>query len=121
MTGPALLDLGEIQNTLSIAKAVIARSDLVITNDTGARHLAVGLNRPVVTIFGSTDPQRTTLDYPAECIIRADVYCSPCQRRICPQPAGPNYHVCMQSITPDNVAEQAVAMMDEFAWQERGE
>jgi heptosyltransferase-1 len=39
-------------------KAVIAKSDLVIGNDTGPTHIAWGLNVPSITIFGPTPINR---------------------------------------------------------------
>ena len=42
--------------TLSELAALIHRSTISITNDSGPMHLAVALNRPVVSIFGPTDP-----------------------------------------------------------------
>ena len=39
-------------------KAVIARSDLLIGNDTGPTHMAWALNKPSITIFGPTPVSR---------------------------------------------------------------
>jgi heptosyltransferase-1 len=39
-------------------KAVIANSDLMIGNDTGPTHMAWGLNRPSITLFGPTPVSR---------------------------------------------------------------
>jgi heptosyltransferase I len=39
-------------------KAVIAKSDLLIGNDTGPTHIAWGLNKPSITIFGPTPTSR---------------------------------------------------------------
>lgn len=39
-------------------KAVIARTDLLIGNDTGPTHMAWGLNRPSITLFGPTPVTR---------------------------------------------------------------
>ena len=43
---------------LNSLKALIARADLVIGNDTGPTHMAWGLNRPSITIFGPTPVSR---------------------------------------------------------------
>ncbi|MDD5125142.1 lipopolysaccharide heptosyltransferase I [Methylovulum sp.] len=43
---------------LNDLKALIARADLVIGNDTGPTHMAWGLNRPSITIFGPTPLSR---------------------------------------------------------------
>lgn len=43
---------------LNSLKALIARADLVIGNDTGPTHMAWALNRPSITIFGPTPVSR---------------------------------------------------------------
>lgn len=44
--------------SLNDLKAAIARADLVIGNDTGPTHMAWGLNRPSITLFGPTPVSR---------------------------------------------------------------
>ena len=36
--------------------AVIERADIVIANDSAPMHMAVGFDRPLVALFGPTDP-----------------------------------------------------------------
>lgn len=43
---------------LNSLKALIAHADLVIGNDTGPTHMAWGLNRPSITLFGPTPVSR---------------------------------------------------------------
>jgi len=43
---------------LNVLKAVIAKSDLLIGNDTGPTHMAWGFNIPSITIFGPTPVNR---------------------------------------------------------------
>lgn len=43
---------------LNTLKALIARVDLVIGNDTGPTHMAWGLNKPSITLFGPTPVSR---------------------------------------------------------------
>jgi heptosyltransferase-1 len=43
---------------LNSLKALIAKADLLIGNDTGPTHMAWGLNRPSITIFGPTPVSR---------------------------------------------------------------
>lgn len=47
--------------TLGSLKGVIARAAVLVTNDTGPRHIAAALGRPCVTLFGPTDPRWTSL------------------------------------------------------------
>lgn len=50
-------------------KAVCRRIDLVVANDTGARHVAAAMGTPVISLFGPTDPEWTRLDLPHETVI----------------------------------------------------
>jgi ADP-heptose:LPS heptosyltransferase len=55
---PGTVDLGG-RTDLSTLVALVARSDVVISNDTGPAHLAYALRTPSVTLFGpSTDVER---------------------------------------------------------------
>ena len=60
--------------TLGGLKAVIADASVVITNDTGPRHIAAALGTPVVTLFGPTDPRWTLIDFAHEKRLVADPF-----------------------------------------------
>ncbi len=45
------------QTTVGQMMALISRSRLVVCNDSAPLHVAVGFDRPIVTIFGPTNPQ----------------------------------------------------------------
>jgi len=112
MKNPPLIDFAGRDNTVSLLKSLLRRCDLLITNDTGARHVAAAFGIAVVSIFGSTDPRWTEIYYSRERIVRADVPCSPCQRKLCPLPAGPTYHQCMTAVAPQMVLEAAQELLD---------
>lgn len=103
MSHPPVVNLADRDNSLGLLKGLASRCELVVTNDTGARHIAAACGAGVVTIFGSTDPSWTTLNYPRERIVRTEVACAPCQEKFCPHPTGPEHHVCMTSIPVDAV------------------
>jgi len=92
------LDLGEL-------KALIARAQLVLSNDTGPRHIAVALGRPVVVVMGPTDPRHTARHLEHQRVLREDVACAPCHRKVCPTD-----HRCMTRLSP----ERAVAAAEEL-------
>jgi len=48
------------KGNLEKLKAIIQGADLVIGGDTGPTHMAWGLNRPSITIFGNTPEYRNT-------------------------------------------------------------
>jgi heptosyltransferase-2 len=107
------LNLARVPNSLGLLKALVRRSNLVITNDTGPRHFAAAFGVPVVTVFGATDPGWTTIYYPRERIVRVEVPCGPCQRRTCPLPEGPRHHQCMLKIPPEMVLAAAEELLSE--------
>ncbi len=77
--------------------ALLARAQRLLTADSGPRHLAVALGRPVVCAFGPTDP-RHTADHTAHTLtLRREVPCGPCHRERCPRPA-PDRHACWHAI-----------------------
>jgi heptosyltransferase-2 len=77
---------------------LIKNASLVIANDTGPRHIAVAFDTPVVVIMGPTDPRYTNGNLGKTAIIRKDLPCSPCHKKVCPLD-----HQCMKMITPDEV------------------
>ncbi|HWB21018.1 MAG TPA: lipopolysaccharide heptosyltransferase II, partial [Phycisphaerales bacterium] len=55
--------------SLSDLKPILQSASLLVTNDTGPRHIALALSTPVVTLFGPTDHRWTTTYSPRERII----------------------------------------------------
>ncbi len=60
--------------------AVLERLDLFITGDTGPMHLAAAVGTPLVALFGPSDPARWGPLSNSARIVRADLWCSPCNR-----------------------------------------
>ncbi len=67
-------DLASHGVRLGALKGVIAEARLMITNDTGPRHVAAALGTPTVSLFGPTDPRWTTIDSPCEKILVAEPF-----------------------------------------------
>ena len=61
-----LISLGDTPLPLGPLKGLFARADLVITNDTGPRHIAAALGRPIVSLFGPNNPEWTRTGYAKE-------------------------------------------------------
>lgn len=79
--------------------ALLARARRLLTADSGPRHLAVALGRPVVCAFGPTDPRHTADHTRETTAIRHGVPCGPCHRERCPLDE-PRRHVCWHGIPP---------------------
>ena len=69
-----ILNLAQRGLSLGSLKAVIKRAELLITNDTGPRHLAAALGTPTVVLFGPTDHRWTTLPHAREHLLLAEPF-----------------------------------------------
>jgi len=100
MAGECLNLVGE--TSVREMMAVISRSVLMVTNDSGPMHVAAALQVPIVAIFGPTD-HTTTYPWSEQYqVVRAEVDCAPCLKRTCPTD-----HRCMLSVTSDDVVKAA--------------
>jgi len=82
----------------------IRLSDLLITNDTGPMHAAAALGKPLVALFGPTEPRRTGPYGQLENVLRVPLPCSPCRKPYCTW-SKPNE--CLTAISPETVFEFA--------------
>jgi heptosyltransferase-2 len=97
---PLLPEPGELD--LDVLKPLVRRCALLVTNDTGTRHYAVAFDVPVVCIMGSTSPRYTDVNLEKQIVVRVDVDCGPCQKKVCTTD-----HRCMTRITPEMVLHAA--------------
>lgn len=89
----AMLNLAG-RTQLDEAFALIARAGAVVANDSGLLHIASSLNRPVIALYGPTDPDHAPpfSDIAQALTLRID--CSPCRQRECPL----GHHDCMEKM-----------------------
>ena len=90
------------QTTLAEFMTVLAGCGIVVSNDSGAMHLASALGVRTVAIFGSTEPALTGPLGPRTAVLRHHVPCSPCFLRECPID-----FACMIRIAPAQVLAAA--------------
>lgn len=67
-----VVELPRLGITLGALKALIRRCRIMVTNDTGPRHIAAAFGVPVVTLFGPTDHRWTTIPFEDEIEILSD-------------------------------------------------
>jgi len=91
--------------TLGELAALIRRSTMVVTNDSGPMHLAVALDRPVVSIFGPTDPLWIGPYQRTNAVLQAALPCSPCYLRRLDRCL--HDHACMRQVSPLAVIARA--------------
>ena len=65
---------------LRTAAGVLAHCRAVVTNDSGAMHLAAAIGLPVTAVFGPTD-ERVTGPAGSHAVLTAPVFCRPCRLR----------------------------------------
>jgi heptosyltransferase II len=81
------------------SKAVIRRMQLMVSTDSGPRHLAAALGVPTITLFGPIDPAWSTNYQPGGVKLRLDLPCAPCGKRVCPL----QHQQCMRNLSADMV------------------
>ncbi|MCU7828344.1 MAG: lipopolysaccharide heptosyltransferase II [Candidatus Thiodiazotropha sp. (ex Myrtea sp. 'scaly one' KF741663)] len=72
------------QTSLEQAVALLSLADAVVSNDSGLMHVAAALQRPLIAVYGSTDPGFTPPLNSNASIVRLGLECSPCFKRECP-------------------------------------
>ncbi len=99
-----LIDFSGKTDLASLA-AVLGLARAVVSNDSGAMHLAGAVGARVIAVFGATNetrtsPLRAAEDAPRPAIITHPVFCRPCMLRECPID-----HRCMRGISARTVFE----------------
>ncbi|MGD9849844.1 MAG: glycosyltransferase family 9 protein [Nitrospirales bacterium] len=88
------------KTTVGELLAILNHCHLMITNDTGPMHMAVGVQTPVVNVsVGHVDFRETGPYGPGHWVIQPDISCGPCGFDVvCP------HHACKEHIEPQHVA-----------------
>lgn len=103
--GKAALNLAG-KTTLDEAVEILSLATAVVSNDSGLMHVATALERPVIALFGSSDPHHTPPLGRQTHVISLGLPCAPCFRRTCPE----KHLNCLTGIT----VEQVLAQLDGY-------
>jgi heptosyltransferase-2 len=79
---------------IELGKKLARRGKLVVVGDTGPMHVADAVGTPMVAIFGPTDWIVTPPFGKIHTIVRHEIECSPCLKRVCPL----GHHECMKKV-----------------------
>ncbi len=89
--------------SLEGAHSLLLRTQLLLTGDTGIKHLALASNVKIVELsLGSSDLYRTGAYAPDSLILRAQTECGPCPHS---SPCSQVEHTCGSQLKPEVVAE----------------
>jgi heptosyltransferase-2 len=96
------VDLSGKTDLMTLA-SLMSLSRAVVSNDSGAMHLAAAAGAKVVAVFGATNETRTSPlpagpDAPQPAILTHSVFCRPCMLRECPID-----HRCMRGVSARQV------------------
>lgn len=118
--GPEIAELGNRiagatnlcgKTSLMQVAALFEAASLVIANDSGPMHIATAMNRPLVTVFGPTNPVRTGPYRRMETVVRANLDCMPCYKRNCTR----HQHRCLLELGIAPVLAAAQQQLEAYA------
>ena len=100
----------DLTGKLSLPETVewLRWSELLVTNDTGPMHLAAALGKPVVALFGPTDPRRTGPYGQIEHALQLPLPCAPCLKDVCRHQVPLE---CLRALSPAVVGERVRARL----------
>ena len=106
-----VVDLVVQQDLVGLA-ALCERLTVLITGDTGPMHLAAAVGTPIVAIFGPSDPRRYAPLATKARVVRAELWCSPCNRiRLPPTRCRDRQPDCLASVDADDVCRAAEELL----------
>jgi ADP-heptose:LPS heptosyltransferase len=93
--------------------ALLEKSSLLITNDSGLLHWAVAVNTPTISFFGPETPQLYgPPPEPRHRVFYSRRYCSPCMTTTHAKFSECRDNACLKDIGPDEVFEAVVGFLE---------
>ena len=81
--------------------ALLERSEVCLTCDSGPMHIAAAVGTPTVALFGPTSPVRHQPYGTGHTVLEKPVSCRPCYKQVCHRQDAP--HLCMKEISTTEV------------------
>ncbi len=95
-------ELGQVIDLMSQATAIVS-------NDSGLMHIAAALDKPLVAIYGSSDPGFTPPLSDKVEVLCLRLSCSPCFKRKCPL----GHLDCLNKLEPEMAAKAIDSLLEE--------
>ena len=108
---PRVFSLADQRLGLATSKACIRRSRLIVSTDSGPRHVAAAFGKPVITLFGPTMPIWVANPTVRSVDLQLDLDCIGCGQPVCPR----RHHKCMQELQVETVYAEVVKLLEEKA------
>ncbi|KHD05549.2 ADP-heptose--LPS heptosyltransferase [Candidatus Thiomargarita nelsonii] len=89
------------KTTLPEAVDLLSLVSAVISNDSGLMHVAAALDKPLIALYGSSNPGMTPPLSTHARVLSLNLECSPCYQRTCPL----KHLKCLRDIKPAAVLE----------------
>ncbi len=111
------VDAGGRTDLVELA-AVLAVTDVLVTNDTGPMHLAAAVGTPTVTMWGPSDPAEVRPVGAHDVrVTGAELPCKPCFKNHCPRSGRGTilqeaHKECMELIPLERVTEATLTMLE---------
>jgi heptosyltransferase-2 len=96
------------RTTMAQAVDLLSLASAVVSNDSGLMHVAAALDRPLVAIYGSSDPGFTPPLNRSSKVVCLELDCSPCFKRECPE----GHLECLTGIDGLQVSDSLRALVD---------
>lgn len=106
MNAPSHSLVGDL--SLGDFAALLSYAPLLISNNTGAVHVAAAVGTPVVDLYALTNPQHQPWMVPRRVLFH-DVPCKFCHKSVCPE----GHHDCLRLVKPEQVVRAARELLGE--------
>jgi heptosyltransferase-2 len=106
---PRVVSMADQPMDLGTAKACIRRCRLMVSTDSGPRHVAAAFGLPVVTMFGPMLPVWSENPTQQAANLLLDLDCIGCHKRVCPL----GHHRCMRDLSVETVFAAAGRLLAE--------
>lgn len=95
---------------IGMLAAVVGKTNLLVTNDTGTQHIAVAMNVPVLSLcFGSALSHETAPYGENHVVLESAISCYPCSFHVeC------NHYRCQETVKPQSVMQVVDWMLSEM-------